>query len=105
MSGIRGIDDVDRAHAAGVFLADALEVALRAGTLHPHLDAFIFRLERPGDPFSRLQLHRGVVGDRSFLAASINCGVTAVDSGAAALIGEANNVDRQRTGPLQNVAP
>jgi hypothetical protein len=50
MSGVGGIDHVDRVDVARIFLADALEYPFGAGTLHPHRDAREFRLEGLRDP-------------------------------------------------------
>ena len=58
--------------AAGIFLADALEHALGAGALDPHLDAGIFRLERLGDPLRQRQVDRGVVDDLAFFLGGLD---------------------------------
>src|SRR5207253_9262207 len=67
MRGIGGIDHVDRANVAGIFLADALEYALRAGALDAHSDARIFGFERFGELLGDRQVGRGVVDHLTFL--------------------------------------
>ena len=63
VGGVGRIDDVDRMNAARIFLADALEHALGAGSLHAHGDAGICRLERFGDALGDRQIDGGVVYD------------------------------------------
>ena len=67
MRGIRRIHHIDRVDVAGIFLADALEHALRACALDAHGDAGIFRLERLRQFLRDRQIGRGVVADLAFL--------------------------------------
>jgi hypothetical protein len=67
MRRIRRVHDVDGVDVAGIFLADALEHALRAGALDPHRDARIFRLEGLGQLLRDRQIGRRIVDDLAFL--------------------------------------
>ena len=67
MRGVGRIHHIDGVDVAGIFLADALEHALRAGALDAHRDARIFRLERLGQLLRDRQIGRGVIDDLAFL--------------------------------------
>src|SRR6185503_17786181 len=76
--GIRGVDDVDRMDAARIFLADALEHALRAGT-----PGYLASKALPtfSDSGRSTEVYQTTLP--SFFAASISAGVTASAAGAA----------------------
>ena len=67
VGGVGAVHDVAVVDLARIFLADALEVALRARALDLHADAGIVRLERLGDLLGDRQVDRGVPGDLAFL--------------------------------------
>jgi len=61
------VDHVGSVNVAAIFLADAGEDALGAGTLHTDTDAGKFLLECFGQPLRKRQIHGGVEGELAFL--------------------------------------
>jgi len=72
MRGVRTIHDIANINLARILLADALEVALRARSLHAHGDARIFGLERLGDLLGDRQVDRGIPCDLAFLLGGVD---------------------------------
>ncbi len=63
MRGVRRVDHVGHEDVGGIFLRQALELALRAGALDAHGDPGILRLEAARDPFGDRQVHGGIPDD------------------------------------------